>query len=386
MSKPTLAALAVPIAAAALLTAGTLVTREPAPAIAGDGVHATTTIHVTRSPGAVDEEGTWTITERENGRLQLNLHYETNSSWGRSVERADLRGLTDEQLRSGTSVPVAFRIEREAGVFDMEGAFREGRGAGHFRFAPNRQFAATLRSLGIRGADEVTDKELMHLALADASTANIRALQALELGEMDVDDLVQVSIFDVTPEYVREMRSLGIGGTNSVRGMVELRIHRISTGFVRELEQAGYRGLDRRQLLDMGIHGVTPEFIQQMRRAGFENLSARDLVDLRIHGVTPEYVREVRAAGLADELSARAAVEMRIHQVTPQFVRELEALGYRNLTRRQVMDMGIHGVTPDFIREVREAGFNDLSPETLVRMKIHGIDSDFVRGRRNRGG
>lgn len=379
MRKTLIAALAVPFATAAVLSATALVDRGPGAALASEGIHLTATVTAPRSGARV--EGTWTITGREDGRLQLNLTYENNSNWGRGIDRADLAGLTDEAMNATTSTPVAFRIEREAGVFEMEGAFREMRGAGHFRFEPNRAFAATLRSLGVEGADRATDRELMHLAIADASSANVRALMALDLGPIDLEKLVELSIFNVTPEYVREMRALGIGGTNSVEGVVELRIHGISTGYVRELESAGYRGLDRRQLLDMGIHGVTVAGIRELQALGYRDLPARELVSMRIHGVTPEYIREVKAAGFED-LTPEGLVEMRIHGVTPRMVRDLEALGYRDLTRQQLLQMGIHGVTPEFIREVREAGFNDLTPETLVRMKIHGIGSDYVRTRR----
>jgi hypothetical protein len=379
MSKSTLAALAVPFATAAVLAATALITREPAAALASEGMHVTTTFTAGRA--AAEVEGTWTITPRDDGRLQLNLHYEENSNWGRGIDRADLRGLSDDALNAAASTPVAFRIEREAGVFDMEGAFREGRGAGHFRFTPNREFAATLRSLGVEGAGAATDRDLMNLAMADATAANTRALMALDLGSVDLKQLVELSIFNVTPEYVREMRALGIDGTNSVRGVVEMRIHNISTAYVRELESLGYRDLSRRQLLDMGIHGVTAARVRELQALGYENLTARQLVDMRIHGVTPEYIRQVREAGFRD-LTPQALVDFRIHNVTPQFVRELEALGYRDLSRQQLLDMGIHGVTPEFIREIRAAGFENVSPETLVRMKIHGIGSDYVRTRR----
>ncbi|WP_420129227.1 hypothetical protein [Longimicrobium sp.] len=379
MHKPLIAALAAPFATA-VLAAVVLVAREPAAALASEAIHLTASVTSTRVAAAI--EGTWTLTPtRTDGRLQLNLSYENNANWGRGIDRADLAGLSDEVLNATTSTPAAFRIQREAGVFDMEGAFREQRGAGHFRFTPDRAFAGTLRSLGVQGADRATDRELMTLAMADASIANVRGLMGMDLGPIDLEKLVELAIFNVTPEYVREMRSLGIGGTNSVRGVVELRIHGISTAYVRELESIGYRDLDREQLLAMGIHGVTAESVRELQALGYRDLPARDLVAMHIHGVTPAYIRELREAGFRD-LTPEAMVEMRIHSVTPRFVRDLKALGYRDLTRRQLLDMGIHGVTPAFIREIREADFKDLTPETLVNMKIHGIGADYVRTRR----
>src|SRR5688572_11308102 len=97
MSKPTLAALAVPFATAAVLAATALVTREPAAALASEGIRVTATVTPGRSDAAA-MEGTWTITPRDDGRLQLNLQYEENSNWGRGIDRTDLRGLSDEAM------------------------------------------------------------------------------------------------------------------------------------------------------------------------------------------------------------------------------------------------------------------------------------------------
>ena len=100
MPKPMLAALAVPLATAAVLSAAALVTREPGTALASEGMRATNTVTPGRA-GAAEVEGTWTITPREDGRLQLNLHYET-SNWGRGIDRADLQGLSDAAVESHT--------------------------------------------------------------------------------------------------------------------------------------------------------------------------------------------------------------------------------------------------------------------------------------------
>lgn len=326
-------------------------------------------------------EGTWTLEVRHDGPAQIALRFGT-SSWGRPIPRAELVGLTDAQVNATVSTPVAFRIEREAGRFDFEGALREGRGGGHFRFHPDRAFASTLRALGVRDAEAVEDRELMVMALGGASSANLRGLGELGVRAATVEDVVQLSLFDVTPAYVREVRGLWSEGTESVEGLVEMRIHQVSAAFVRELEGMGFRGLSREEVMQMGIHGVDAAHVRAFRELGFE-LTARQAVELRIHGVTPEYVREMRAAGFGD-LSPDALSQMRIHRVTPAYIQSLAEAGYRGLDRAQLMQMGIHGVTLEFIRQVREAGFRDLSPEALVQMRIHGIGAEYGRGARRR--
>jgi hypothetical protein len=187
---------------------------------------------------ASPNEGTWTLTDRDGERMQLMLHWGT-SNWGRSIDAAELRGLTAQQIGAATSTPVAFRLEREAGVFEMEGAFREGRGAGHFRFVPDRGFGARLRGLGVQGADQVTDQQLMQLAIAGASAAEVRELAGLGLTPLTLRELIQLSIHGVTPEYVRSLRELGIEGTNTVSGVVQMRIHRVTPEYVRSVEGTG---------------------------------------------------------------------------------------------------------------------------------------------------
>lgn len=348
----------------------------PAPEAAVEPVSSLTSAQWTLA----SQEGTWTAIRQADTQLQLSLHW-NSSTWGRSFDRAELRGLTESEIDSPSSTPVAFRIEREAGRFEFEGSFQEGRGAGHFRFHPNRGFAETLRTLGIERGGQVTDRELIRLAIADVSTARIREFTALGFSALSVENLIELAIHNVTPDYVQTMRSLGVSGTDTVRGVVEMRIHRITPEFVRDLEALGYRNLSRQQLLQMGIHQVTPGFIREVREMGFQNLSPEALVEMRIHRVTPEFIRELQAIGYRN-LSSRELVEMRIHRVTPEFIRELQMLGYANLTRAQLVQMRIHRVSPEFIREVQEAGFRDLSVDTLVRMQIHGIASELIRSRR----
>lgn len=359
-------------------SAGAAGSTSPAPAAAGP--HRNEALPAAPAPAV---EGSWTATDLRAEGMQLRLHREI-SMWGSLLPRAELEGLSDAQIASPTSTPVSFRIGGETGVFEMNGTFREGKGAGLFRFLPERAFARTLASMGIAGAEQATDHDLMLLALGRVSAADVREFTALELGALAVSDLVALGVHHVTPEYVRSMRSLGLAETNTVSRLVKLRVHRITADFVREMEAAGYRDLPREQLLRMGIHGVSAEQVRELEGAGYRNLSSRQLTDMRIHRVTPAFIREMREAGFRD-LTPEALVRLRLHRITGEYVRELRALGYGDVPHEQLLRMGIHRVTPAFIRATREAGAGVLSPEALVRMKIRGIDPALVGGRNRRG-
>ena len=51
------------------------------------------------------------------------------------------------------------------------------------------------------------------------------------------------------------------------------------------------------QLMQLGIHNVDPDFVREMRAAGFGDLSIDKLVELSIHNVDPDFIRQMRAVG-----------------------------------------------------------------------------------------
>jgi hypothetical protein len=158
------------------------------------------------------------------------------------------QALDATALRAGAGP--ALVIAQDAGTFDLDGAVRDGRGTGALRFRPARGFGAVLSSLGVRGADAPTDHQLKNLAWGGVSAAAIRDYLALGYGPLTLRDAQDLAIFHVTPGYARAMRALGIAGTETVRGIVDLRHQGVPVAYARAAAAAGAPGLSATALAE----------------------------------------------------------------------------------------------------------------------------------------
>ena len=304
---------------------------------------------------AQDIRGAWTADANDTvaGRLHMQLSRRHNN-FGQTMEISSFTGLTQAQVNAASQTPVNFSLRREAGNVDFEGTFKGGFGAGQFAFTANPAYVEAIRNLGIsvepkktRHLGKPIDERLMQFAINDVSTNFIRSMVA-EGYRVSLDDYLAFRIFRVSPELVRELRTLG------------------------------YTDIPADELVESQIHRVTPSFIRAMRSAGFENATLKQLKSAGIHGVTPEFVRELREAGYRD-LDLDRYAEFRIHRVTPEYIRALRDAGYADIPARKLIEMKIHRVTPEFIQELKEAGYSNIPVQKLIEMKIHGVDAQFVK-------
>src|ERR1700728_6877 len=260
--------------------------------------------------GAV-QNGSWSLGPSDqpgNGEFSLqssegNDHYTTSSTW----KLADLRGL---DWAAAAKHDVSFAIARDAGTVDCKGFVQDQRGAGLFTFQPNPQYRPEMAKLGF---------------------------------EFDDRELFSATLFDVSFDFARTMKS------------------------------AAVRGLDAGKLLAFRIHGVTPQFVRDLRGAGLEAADAGKLIAFRIHGVTPEFVNELRGAGLkvTDE---DKLIAFRIHGVSAEFAGQIGHLGFPHAPPDQLIALRIHGVTPEYIEGLRSKGMQNLTLDQLISLRIHGID------------
>jgi hypothetical protein len=305
-----------------------------------------------------DSHGAWTanLDEKHPERIYFSFSHGRNSHMGNTMSLATFPALSAAQIRSATTVPVHFELRREAGTATFDGTFRNGDGAGQYTFVSNGNYLASVRALGIdvrsdrhgrHDADEAED-ELFAYALHDVSTAFIRSMIA-EGYRVSLDDYLSMRIFNVTPEYIHELRALGFKDI-SADDVVATRIHGVTPDYIRKMRAAGWN-LTLDELVASRIHGATPEFAEEMRKLGYGKLTHDDLVSFRIHGVTAAAIREYAQLGYT-RLDADDLVSFRIHRVTPEFIRELAASGYKNVPAEKLIEMRIHGIDAKYIKKM----------------------------------
>lgn len=286
----------------------------------------TTLLLLCASAAYGEVRGSWTAStdDEKDGRIHFNITRRKNWNNGNTFLLSRFAGLTPAQINAAAQTPVQFQMRSEAGTINFEGFFRAGDGAGNFTFAPNPQYMETLRGLGL----EPKIREKKHEERSDE------------------DELFSLAIHDVSTDFIRTMRA---------------------EGFDVSLEK----------YTSMRIFNVTPEYIREMRGLGYKDITADKLVETRIHKVTPDYIRKMRAAGW--DLSLNKLVASRIHGATPEFAAEMSRLGYSDLDHDDLIAFRIHRVTPEFIREVQAAGYRNVPLEKLVKMRIHGVDANFIK-------
>lgn len=176
--------------------------------------------------------------------------------------------------REGAHVDAA--INAEAGSLSCSGTIHGFRLAGNFTFTPNVAFAAQLAKMGILGLDS---RKLESYTLFHVQRAWIQTLLDTGVQGIDANKLVSLKIFKVDAPFVLSMRELGYP-TPDASKLSALKIHGVNPEEVKQIRALGYQPtLD--QLIQMRIFKVTPEFITSMKQRGFKDLTLAKLVQIR---------------------------------------------------------------------------------------------------------
>lgn len=268
--------------------------------------------------------GTWTADTRSGkndkedaGKIHLSFERRTDRGGrnqnGSSFEYSELQGLSREAALGDGKVN--FRLVRESGTIECEGAFINGRGTGTFRFVPDMSFVSTMRSKGFdfekdagrhlrRNKDDDDDdhdedQNTLSDRLLTAAFLNVRAaladdLNSANFGKLNVSDLYKAAIFKIDGKFMAEMKATGFPNMQ-MEDLVKARIFKIDADYVRQIHEMGFDNRDFEQLVKFRIFKVTPQFLSDLKAAGLQDLDAEDIVKCRIFKIDPEFVRTTRA-------------------------------------------------------------------------------------------
>ena len=133
----------------------------------------------------------------------------------------------------------------------------------------------------------------------------------------------------------------------------------------------GYGDLSVDDIIDLKVQGVSPDFIAGMAHSGMGKLPPRQLIELKVQGVRPEYVTEILALGFGP-ITHRQFIDFKVQGVSIELFRALKDCGFLRAAPGEIIEAKVQGLDPGYLREARKFGPN-LTLRQIVRMKQAGI-------------
>lgn len=168
-------------------------------------------------------------------------------------------------------------LAAEAGTFTCAGTVHDGELSGASQFTPDERFVARMGELGFTGFDS---EKLQAYAFVNVGSAYARSLQQTGIRGITIDNLIALRIFNVDPDYIHGITALGyeLPGADKLIG---LRVQGVNAAEVSEIRALGFQPtLD--ELIQIRIFHITPDFIRRMQARGFSHLTVAKLVQIRI--------------------------------------------------------------------------------------------------------
>jgi beta-lactamase regulating signal transducer with metallopeptidase domain len=226
------------------------------------------------------------------------------------------------------------------------------------------------------GLGDLTIDQLIALKTQDVTAEYVRGLRELGL-RLDVDRVIAMRVQDVTPEYIRQLHASGL--TPSEDQLIALKVQGADAGYYRELKEAGIQA-DADRLIALKVQDVTAEYVREIRAAGL-TVTADQVIALKVQDVTPGYLKELHQLGIDPQTDD--AIALRVQDVTPEYVRGMQTLGLKP-SPSQLIAMRVQDVTPEYVKALQAAGFN-VDVDDLIRAKVQDVTPEFIELARKHG-
>jgi beta-lactamase regulating signal transducer with metallopeptidase domain len=232
--------------------------------------------------------------------------------------------------------------------------------------APQGSSSSYIDGLKAAGLDNLTVDQLIALKIQGVTPEYVKEVRQLGL-HANADELIGMKIQDVTPEYIRGMRD-ATGQPLNVDELIGMKVQGVTPQYVKEMNDLGLK-TDGDEIIGMKVQGITPEYVQEMRQLDLK-VDGDDVIGMKVQGVTPEYVRSIRTLGLHP--NTNQLIGMKVQGVDADYLKKMQAAGFK-LDADDAISAKITGITPDFIEKVRSHGFKDLSLHQLIGLKQSGV-------------
>lgn len=134
------------------------------------------------------------------------------------------------------------------------------------------------------------------------------------------------------------------------------------------MEEMGYTGLTREDLIDLRQQGVTATFTSRIRDLGYTDLPLDQVVRLAQNDVSSTFAAMMKELGY--ELTIDEMVQLRQHGVTAYFTSNMHDLGYTEITTEELIRLRDTGVSTSDVQRLIEEGEELPTVEEIIRYRI----------------
>ncbi len=134
------------------------------------------------------------------------------------------------------------------------------------------------------------------------------------------------------------------------------------------MEEMGYTGLDREDLIELREQGVTATYTSRLRDLGYSDITLEQVVSLAQNDASSRFVAMMIELGY--ELSVDELVRLRQHDVTAYYTSNLHDLGYTDITPEELIRLKDTGVTTGEVEKLVQERESLPSVEELIRYHI----------------
>ena len=168
-------------------------------------------------------------------------------------------------------------LKGEAGAFTCTGTVHDHELYGDALFTPDTTFVDRMGKLGFTGYDS-TETPGVRPPRCDQRLCSLSS--ASQHKGVTTDNLIALRIFKIDPAYAQSIVALGYEQPDADK-LIALKIQGVNAEEVRQIRDLGFKPtLD--ELIQIRIFHITPEFVHRMQGRGLKDLTISKLVQIKI--------------------------------------------------------------------------------------------------------